>query len=123
MDRRIRAKDLLDILRVNIFPANNDEVFLTTDNKQFPLKHEPQIARPVPPVANGFVGQIRPVEITVEQGVAPDQYLSYGAFGQFFAVLLDNFHFVARQAWTGGSERKGWTDVAVLDEHDTVMVA
>src|SRR5208337_3082161 len=76
VNRGVAADDLFDILRIDIFSADDEQVFLAADDEQFTVQDKSQIAGVVAAIDNGLCSEIRTVVIALEQAVAADQDLA-----------------------------------------------
>ena len=54
VNRRMAADDLFDVLRINIFAADDQQIFLAADDIQFTVEQKSQIASVIPAVANAL---------------------------------------------------------------------
>ena len=65
------------ILRVNIAPADDDDLFFAPGHKHFPIHHVAVIASQVPALVKGLFGQVLAVVIAGQQAVAVQGNLAH----------------------------------------------
>jgi hypothetical protein len=70
VDRRMVPNNFLDIVRRDIFPRHDDQVFLTSNGLEFSVVKNPHISRPIPAVLQCLCSQIGAIVLTPEQGIA-----------------------------------------------------
>ncbi len=70
------GNNFLNVLGINIFAADDQQVFLPAHNVELALPPEPEVAGVIPAIDDRLRGEIGAVVVTLEQAVALNQNLA-----------------------------------------------
>src|SRR5271165_4610543 len=104
VDCRVAADDLLDVLRIDVLAAYDEQVVLAADDIKFTIEIKTKIAGVIPAVAKDFFGEVRTIVVSLKQRVALDGDLSHVTVLQHLAGIRNNLHTIAGQQLPRGGE-------------------
>src|ERR1035437_8637116 len=97
MDRRVATHDFFDVLRINVFAADNEQVSLAANNVKFAIKVEAKVARVVPALQNHLGSKVGTVVVGSEHTIGFYENLADRTLRKNLAGIRTDTHFVVRQ--------------------------
>src|SRR6516164_5466128 len=73
VDRSMSSRDFFNVLGIEVFPADDQQILLTANDVQLAVQLKAQVPGVVPAVAQQLGTEVRPVEIAPKKAVALDQ--------------------------------------------------
>ena len=81
----MRAHDLFDVLRINIFATDDEQVFFPADDIELIVEQETEIAAALPAIDEDLRRQIRAIVVALKQAIALDGNLADAGVPERFA--------------------------------------
>src|ERR1035438_7097223 len=97
MNRRVAAHGFFDVLRIDVFAADDEQVLLSANNIKFPVKVETKVARAVPAIHDRLGGEVGPIVVALEHTIGFYENLADPALRKNLAGIRNDTHFVVRQ--------------------------